>query len=58
MWGPTNNVGRIGSAVSTFIGYTQTKNAQTDKQSIHIDCLVNNTFLQWSDRELRTQNKT
>ena len=34
--GPTKNLGPIGSAVLTFIGYHQT-DGQTDKQSIYID---------------------
>ena len=33
MKGPTQNLGPIGSAVLTFIGY----NGQTDKQSLYID---------------------
>ena len=43
MRGPTKNLGPIGSAVLTFIGYKQTNkqpnkqtNRQTDKQSIYI----------------------
>ena len=37
MWGPTKNLGRIVSAVLTFIGYKQT-NKQTDKPNLYIDC--------------------
>ena len=36
MWGPTQNLGPIGSAVLTFIGKQQT-DRQTEKQSIYID---------------------
>ena len=36
MWCPTKNLGLIGSAVLTFIGYKQT-NKQTDKQNLYID---------------------
>ena len=36
MWGPTQNLDLIGSAVLTFIGYKQT-NKQTEKKSIYID---------------------
>ena len=35
MLGPTKNLGPIGSAVLTFIGYKQ--NRQTDKPNLYID---------------------
>ena len=38
IWGPTQNLGSIGSAVLTFIGYKQT-DKQTDKQSLYIDVM-------------------
>ena len=44
-WGPTKNLGPIGSAVLTFIGYKQTDNQtnkQTDKPNLYIeayDCI-------------------
>ena len=42
MWGPTQKLGQIGSAVLTFIGYKQTdgqtnKLKQTDKPNLYID---------------------
>ena len=43
MCGPTQNLGTIGSAVFTFIGYKKTKkqtNRHPDKQSIYIDILI------------------
>ena len=36
MWGPTQNLGPIGSADLTFTGYKQTKNQTEGKQSIYI----------------------
>ena len=36
MWGPTKNLGPIGSAVLTFVGYKQTEIQSRDKQSTHI----------------------
>ena len=36
MWGPTQNLSPIGSAVLTFIGYQQT-NKETDKPNLYID---------------------
>ncbi len=36
MWGPTQNLGLIGSAVLTFIGYKQT-NKHPDKPNLYID---------------------
>ena len=39
MWSPTQNLGLIGPAVLTFIGYKQT-NRQTDIQSLKIDAQI------------------
>ena len=39
-WGPTQNLGLIGSAILNFIGYKQTNrqtNRQTDKPNLYID---------------------
>ena len=48
MWCPTKNLGPIGSAVLTFIGYKQTDkqtNKQTDKPNLYIDWWVKNHIL-------------
>ena len=46
---PTKNLGPIGSAVLTFIGYKQTDrqtDKQTDKPNLYIDlCVFNHAFL-------------
>ena len=42
---PTKNLGLIGSAVSTFIGYKQTNrqtDRQTDKPNLYIDVIIVN----------------
>ena len=50
MWGPSKNVGPIGSAVLTFIGHKQT-NRQTHKQSINVeDIWIKNTV--WKNKKL------
>ena len=43
MWGPTQNLGPIGSAVLTFIEYKQT-DAQTEKQRIYKDVHMGKMF--------------
>ena len=44
MWCPTKNLGPIGSAVLTFIGYKRTDkqtDKQTDKPNLYIDKMSN-----------------
>ena len=56
--GPTKNLGPIGSAVLTFIGYKQTDkqtNKQTDKPNLYIESDVRFTTAETMKDNLRIE---